>query len=147
MTTVLEGFVLYCVLLFAMRVHQKRAVSAMTPFELLLVLMIGGAVVPAILGADRSLAKAVLFIATVLGTHLMIAFLKARFTGFAKVVDGTPIIIVEDGHVHTHRMRKLLLTDEDILSSARRQGLMRLEQVRYAIVERNGDICVISKET
>lgn len=119
----------------------------MTPFELLLVLMVAGAAVPAILGEDRSLTKAVLFIGTLLGSHLVIAHLRVRFNSVAKVVDGTPIIVVENGQPHRDRMRKLLLNDEDIMASARDKGVLRLEDVRYAIVERNGDICVIPTES
>jgi uncharacterized membrane protein YcaP (DUF421 family) len=145
-STVLTGAAVYVALLFAMRITQKRAITAMTPFEFLLLLMIGGAAVPTILGEDRSLTKAIVFIATLLATHFSIALCKARFPSFGKVVDGTPIVIIANGEPNRKVMRQMLITDEDILTSARDKGVLRLDQVRYAIVERNGALVVIPKD-
>jgi uncharacterized membrane protein YcaP (DUF421 family) len=61
-----------------------------------------------------------------------------------RLVDGAPLIILEHGKLHQDRMDKERVDEEDILEAARRlQGLERLEQIKYAVLERNGEITVV----
>ena len=77
--------------------------------------------------------------------HVGVSLLKQRFSRFRTVVDGTPIVIF-DGKCLYDRMSKLHLQEQDIMAAARMRGLERLEQIHYAIIERNGEICIIQKE-
>ncbi len=87
----------------------------------------------------------ILVVATLIALDLGAALLKRRNEWLARLLDGSPIIIVEDGVPMQWRMSKARLTLDDIMESARESGLERLDQIRYAIVERNGKISIIQR--
>lgn len=68
-----------------------------------------------------------------------------RSEGFRQFVDGTPIVIVEDGRWHEERIRRLRLHEQDIMAAARQDGVERLDQIQFAVVERNGAVSIVHK--
>ena len=77
--------------------------------------------------------------------HVSVSWLKARSPRFGRIVDGTPVVIYEDGAFHQDRMRSLRVLESDVMAAARQRGLMRLEQVRYAVAERDGKVSIIEQ--
>jgi uncharacterized membrane protein YcaP (DUF421 family) len=146
MGTVLRATAAYWFLLFVVRVIGRRR-TQMTPFELILIFLIGGMSIQAIVGDDRSLTNAFIAIATVGMMHVLVAWLKHRFTLFAKIADGTPVVIIDRGQMIRDRMDHLRIQDQDIMATARMQGITSLDQIRYAIVERSGDIAIIKEQS
>ncbi len=64
----------------------------------------------------------------------------------SKLLDDVPLIVVDDGRVIEERMKKARISEEDVLEKAREmQGLERMDQIKYAVLERNGSISVIPK--
>jgi uncharacterized membrane protein YcaP (DUF421 family) len=102
--------------------------------------------IQAIVSDDRSLINALPGISTVAMMHVLVAWLKLQSEAFRRIVDGTPIVIVENGCWHDDRIRKLRLHPQDIMAVARDEGLERLEQIRFAVVERNGSISIVRKD-
>ena len=76
-------------------------------------------------------------------THYAIVLLRRISPSFARIVDGTPVVLLEKGKWHSEAMRNLLMQDDDVMAMARDQGLERLDQIDYAILERNGEISII----
>ena len=62
------------------------------------------------------------------------------------MVDGTPLVLLEKGKWHTETLSRMRILDEDVMASARDKGIMSLDQIRYAILERNGEISIIQSE-
>jgi uncharacterized membrane protein YcaP (DUF421 family) len=118
----------------------------MTPFELILMFLMGGLSIQAVVADDRSLINAFLGVATIGLMHVVVAWAKQKSVLFRKLVDGTPIVIVEQGHWHKDRMHRMRLQDQDVMASARGKGLERAEQIDYAIVERNGEVTIFPKK-
>jgi len=83
---------------------------------------------------------------TIAWAHRTVAHLKTKFTPIGLAVDGSPVVLVEDGHWHEQRLKRLYLHDMDIMASARQHGLQRREEVRHAVFERNGDIAIIKAD-
>jgi uncharacterized membrane protein YcaP (DUF421 family) len=77
--------------------------------------------------------------------HLAIAVLRQRSARFGRIVDGTPLLLLSNGRWHPETMHKMRIQDDDVMAAARDKGLRRLEQIEYAILERNGEISVIGK--
>ncbi|HEY7154966.1 MAG TPA: YetF domain-containing protein [Gemmataceae bacterium] len=145
MVTIVNAAVIYWVLLFALRLIGRRGPNMMTPFEIILLFLMGGMGMQAIIGNDHSLTNAVLGIATVVMMHVLVASLKVRSTYFGRLVDGTPVMIFCKGQWEPERMKQLCVDAQDVMAAARSQGMERLEQIKYVIVERNGGISVLKK--
>ncbi len=97
----------------------------------------------AMVGDDPSLTNALIQIISVAGTHFLLAWLKQRSEWFGRLIDGTPLVLLEKGQWHTETMREMRIQDDDVMASARDKGLERLDQIEYAILERNGQIVVV----
>jgi uncharacterized membrane protein YcaP (DUF421 family) len=117
----------------------------MTPFEIILLFLMGGMGMQAIIGNDHSLTNAILGIATVVMMHVLVASLKVRSACFGRIVDGTPVLIFGKGQWERERMRQLCVDAQDVMAAARGQGVERMEQIKYVIVERNGGISVLKQ--
>jgi len=147
MDAVLSATFTYAFLLLLMRISGRRTLSQMTTFDFVLLLIVGEATQQALLGQDFSLTKAALVITTLLGLDLLLSLIKTRSRSFAQWVDGVPMIILESGEVLRERTSKARVDDSDILESARQlQGIERLDQIRYAVLEANGTITVVGKQ-
>ncbi|HEX2492814.1 MAG TPA: YetF domain-containing protein [Steroidobacter sp.] len=85
-----------------------------------------------------------LLVGTLIGLNILMSELKQHFKPIDHVLDGLPLLIVENGKPLHHRMAKERVDVDDVLDAAREhQGLERLDQIRYAVLERNGKISII----
>lgn len=146
METVLKAAAAYFVLLLMMRVTGRRTGKRTTTFEILLIFLLGGQMTQAILADDRSFTNAFLGVTTVAMCHTFVAWWKTKSERVAHVVDGTPLIIYADGEWQRDCMNMVRVQQEDVLQHAREEGLQKMEQIRYVIVERNGALSIIKKE-
>ena len=146
MATILRATIAYWTLLFTLRVIGRRAVNQMTLFEFILLFLVGGMLIQAIVYDDRSLTNALLAVFTIGMNHVFGAWLKQKSPTFRKVADGTPIIIIENGHWHLHRMSRMRLYDQDVMSVARQQGIGHMDEIDTAVVERNGAISIFKRQ-
>ncbi|MFV9657600.1 DUF421 domain-containing protein [Pseudomonas sp. NY15366] len=145
MDAVLRAGAIYLVLLILFKLSGRRSLAQLTTFDFVLLLIIGEATQQALLGEDFSVTNMVLVVATLIVLDVGASLLKRRNDRLARLLDGSPTIIVEDGVLMQWRMDKARLTLDDVMESARESGLERLEQIRYAIVERNGKISIIQR--
>jgi len=144
---IFRAVAVYFVLLIIFRVTGRRSLAHITTFDLVLALIVGETVEGALVGEDHSLTNAVLLVLTLIGVDLLVSVVKQRSPWIARILEGIPVLVVEDGKLHRDRMDRERIDTDDILGAAREtQGLGRLEQVRYAVVEPNGSISVIPKD-
>jgi uncharacterized membrane protein YcaP (DUF421 family) len=142
--SVLRALVLYVVLLLLVRVTGRRTLAETTPFDLVLLLVIGEATQQALLGDDFSLTNAVVVIVTLLLADIGLSLLKGRSQRAERWVDGVPTILVADGRPLRDRLRHARVDEQDILEAARaRQGLAGMEEIRFAVLEPGGGITII----
>lgn len=107
----------------------------------------GQATGQALLGDDYSVTNAVLVIVSLITFDLLLSLLKGRSPWIARHLEGEPMIVVEHGQVLPKRMAKSRISESDILEAARiSQGIDRLDQIKSAILERNGQISVIPRD-
>jgi uncharacterized membrane protein YcaP (DUF421 family) len=146
MSVVLRAAAAYLLLLFSVRLIGRRTASMMAPFDLVVLFLFAGTTITAVLGDDHSLMAAISAIFAIGLMHILVSELKRRSGRFGRLVDGTPVIVYERGRWHDQRMRALRMLEQDVMTAARQKGLMRLEQVRYAIVERDGKVSIIPED-
>ena len=136
----------YCFLVFTVRIAGRRPGKQITPFEFVFVFFVGGVTLTPMVGTDRSFVNALVIIATIAVTHFLLAWLRQRFPTFGRVVDGTPLVLLKQGEWQLEAMQKMGLQDDDVMAMARDTGLERLDQIDYAVLERNGEISIIPKQ-
>lgn len=147
MDSVLRGLAVYVFLLVVFRAAGKRSVAEITTFDFILLLIISEGVQEALIDGDASMTNAFLLIITLVGIDILLSVLKQRWPGFDRWVDGSPLVVMADGKLLEDRMRKARVDAADILSAARIcHGLERLDQIKFAVLERNGAISVVPKE-
>jgi uncharacterized membrane protein YcaP (DUF421 family) len=133
----------YCFLVLMVRTAGRRPGKQITPFEFVFIFFIGGLTLTPMVGNDRSLINALCIITTIAVTHFGIAWVKQRSPAFARFVDGTPLVLLKKGEWQVETMKKMRIQDDDVMAMARDNGLERLDQIEYAILERNGEISII----
>jgi uncharacterized membrane protein YcaP (DUF421 family) len=147
MDSVLRATAIYIVLMILFKIAGRRSLAELTTFDLVLLMVIGEATQQALLGDDFSLTNAVLVIATLIAIDIGFSLAKQRSRWFSRLLDGGPTIVVEHGNVLHERLKRARLDESDILEAARSaQGIVEINQIKFAILERNGKISVIPTE-
>lgn len=139
----LRGIFGYCFLVLMVRIAGRRPGKQMAPFEFVLVFFMGGVTLTPMVGDDQSLTNALITITAIAVTHYAIAWLKQVSPTFGRIVDGTPLVLLSKGQWHTDTMLRMRIQDDDVMSMARDQGIKSLDEIDYAILERNGEISII----
>jgi len=144
MDAALRAGAMYIALIILFKIAGRRSLVDLTTFDFVLLLIIGEATQQALLGDDFSFTNAVLVIATLIAMDVGFSLAKQRFNRLAKVLDDGALILVENGKPLTKRLAKARLTEADIMETARsNEGVERMDDIRYAILERNGSISII----
>lgn len=144
MDAVLRAGAVYVFVLVIFRLSGRRTLSEMTAFDFVLLLIIGEATQQALLGDDFSVTNAFIIILTLVTIDIGLSLLKDRAPKFAKVMDGIPTIIVENGRPLRDRMEKARIDEDDVLEAARElRGLYRIEDIKFAVLEASGKITIM----
>ncbi len=144
MDSVLRGLLVYFFLLIVFRISGKRTLSQTTSFDLVLLLIISETTQQAMVDNDHSITNGFLLIITLVGTSIVLATLKQFFPRLDLLLEGQPVLVVNKGKLLHDIMNKARVGEEDILSAARMlHGLERMDQIKYAILERDGEISIV----
>lgn len=144
MNPVIRAIVIYLFLLIVFRFMGKRSLAATTTFDFVVLLIISEVVQNALVGEDYSITNGIVLIATLMGMNILLSVIKSKFKPFDRVAEGTPLIIVEHGRPLRERMQKSGVEPDDVMHAARiLQGLERMDQIKYAVLEKDGSISVI----
>lgn len=146
MDTIFKAAFVYVFLWAILRLSGRRTLGEMTAFDFVLFLLIGSAMQRALTGQDYSLTNAVLIVVTLVIVDIALSFIRRDSPGLGKLLKGMPTIVVERGKPLTWRMKRARLTEDEILQTARRHGIVSLDGIRYAILEASGDISIIPYE-
>jgi uncharacterized membrane protein YcaP (DUF421 family) len=146
MNPVVRGISIYLFILVVFRIMGKKSLSDATTFDFILLLIISEVTQQALVGQDYSLTGSFILITTLVSTDLIFSLLKESFPFLGKVTEGLPLIIVSEGRPLSKRMKKSKVSEDDIMESAReRFGLEKMEDIKYAILEKNGRITIVPK--
>jgi uncharacterized membrane protein YcaP (DUF421 family) len=146
MDFVLRGSVIYFAVWLLIRFSGRRTLAELTTFDFVLLLIIAEATQQALLGDDFSLTNALLVVLTLITINIALALLQRRWPPIGKLFNGVPMVIVENGRPLRELMERARVEEEDVLEAARRlQGLERMDQIKYAVLEKSGGISIIPK--
>ena len=147
MDSVVRAAAVYLALLLLFRIVGKRTLAETGAFDFVLLLIIAEATQQAMIDDDNSMTNAFLIIVTLLTLNVGFSLLKQRSPVVDRLIDDVPVLIVVDGTLLKDRMDRARVDERDVLQAAREtQGLARLDQIRYAVLERDGAISVVPKQ-
>ena len=145
MDIVLRAVFAFVFILFLTRIVGRRELNTLEPFDLILLVTIGDLVQQGVTQNDFSVTGLVLAAGTIGVLTVVFSYLPWRFQVLRPVLEGIPVILIEDGKVIERNLRRNRLTQEEIAASARVQQIASLDQVRWAVLETNGQISFIKK--
>ena len=147
MDSVVRAAAVYLVLLLLFRLVGKRTLADTGVFDFVLLLIVSEAIQQALIDDDNSMTNAFLIVSTLLALNVGFSLLKQRSPLVERLVNDVPLVIVADGRPLKDLMTKARVDEMDVLQAARQQeGLERLDQIKYAVLERNGAISVVPKQ-
>ncbi len=143
---VLRATAVYVVVLVMVRLTGKRTVGQFTPFDLLVVVLLGTAVQNSLIGEDTSLLGGLILAATLLGLNWSVGRLSARSQRFDAWVEGKPVILVRHGHVFRDELTRQSLSEHDFAIARRSAGYATVADIELAVLETSGEITFIGKK-
>lgn len=147
MESVLRGATTYLVVWLIFRLAGKRTLAQITTFDAVLLLIISETTQAALIDDNNSVTNSVLLILTLLGIDVALSHVKQMFPAVDKVMDGVPLVILDNNGLKQDYMDKERVNKDDILHAARDlQGLASLDEIEYAVLEQTGDITVVPKQ-
>lgn len=146
MDSILRAVATFFFLLLIFRLSGKRSLAEITTFDAVLLLIISEATQEALTNGDQSMTNSFLLVLTLVGLNMLMQQLSTRWPAFDKLTNSTPLVLVEDGHVHEDRLKRMRVSEDDILEEGRaRFGLERMDQIKHAVLERSGGITIVPR--
>jgi uncharacterized membrane protein YcaP (DUF421 family) len=137
---VARTIVIYLVVLIGVRLSGKREVGQMTPFDLVLLLLISNAVQNAMTGPDTSVLGGVAAAVTLLLVNRLVAALSGSNRRLRKVIEGEPTLLVHDGQIITANLAKEHVSMDELERALREHGINSCHDVALAVLEVDGSI-------
>ena len=145
MDLVLRAAVVFVAIFVITRVVGRRELSSLEPFDLILLVVIGDLVQNGVTQSDYSMTGVVLATSTIglcaVGTSLLVYKSKR----LSKIIEGDPLIIVQDGKPIENNMKSERVKLDDVMEEAREQQIENLDEVKWAVLEPTGKITFIKK--
>jgi uncharacterized membrane protein YcaP (DUF421 family) len=146
MDIVVRAALAFLFVLFLTRIVGRRELSSLQPFDLILLVMIGDLVQQGVTQNDFSVTGIVLAGGTIALLTVAVSYASFRLPFLRPIVDGEPVIVVEDGKPIARNLERNRITLGEVLAEARKQGISSLDQVQWAVLETSGEISFIQRE-
>jgi uncharacterized membrane protein YcaP (DUF421 family) len=141
---VIRSAAVYLFLLVAFRLAGKRQLGQMTAFDLVVLLVISNVVQNALIGNDNSLGGGLLGATVILLLNAVVAWLTFRYKRVERLVEQMPTVLVRHGRILRENLRRERLSLPELRAALRREGVVSLRDVRYALLEEDGHLSVIA---
>jgi uncharacterized membrane protein YcaP (DUF421 family) len=145
MDLVLRATVIFVFVFLLTRVVGRRELGSTEPFDLILLVVLGDLIQQGVTQSDNSITGAMLVISTLALLTVAVSFLSLRIRRLRPILDGEPLILVEDGKPNAQNLKRQRLQLAEVLSEARLQQVSSLSDIQWAILESSGQISIIPK--
>jgi uncharacterized membrane protein YcaP (DUF421 family) len=145
MDLVLRAAFAFVFILFATRIMGRRELSSLQPFDLILLVVIGDLVQQGVTQSDYSVTGIVIVLGTIAIMQVGTSYVRFRFRSLRPLLGGEPVIVLQDGKPIEGNLERERLTADELAESARLQGIGSLDEVAWAVLERNGQISFIKR--
>jgi uncharacterized membrane protein YcaP (DUF421 family) len=142
----LRTVAVYAFLVIGLRLAGKRELGQFNAFDLVVLITLANAVQNAIIGPENTLTGGLIGAATLLVTNSVVVRIAYRYPALDRLLEGKEVPLYAKGRMNHKALRRELITEEELMSVARRQGVRSLQEVDRIILERNGTVSVILRE-
>jgi uncharacterized membrane protein YcaP (DUF421 family) len=143
---VLRGTLMYWFLFLLLRFFVRRDIGSIGVADLLLLVLIADASQNAMTGGYESVTDGFILVATLAGWNWLLDFLAFRFLSVRRLLEPKPVALVRDGSLMRRNLRRELITIDELMSKLREHGIERLDDVKAASMESDGEISVIRRD-
>ncbi len=142
----LRAVAIYVIVIALVRISGKRAIGQFTPFDLILLILIGNAVQNGMNGGDNSLTGAVILASCLIALNYAVALLTARSPAAHNLIEGRAVVLARDGRVFREVLRRELVSRIDFDEAMREAGCHELARIKTATLESNGRITIMTDD-
>ena len=146
MDIVFRGIAVYFFIYLLTRVIGRRELGSLAPFDLILLIILGDSVQQGLTQDDYSITGAAIAVGTIAALQVATSYVSFRVPKLRSVLEGEPIVIVEDGKPIERNMKRERLALEEVMEEARLQQIDSLDQIQWAVLEASGNISFIKKQ-
>ena len=146
MDIVIRAAVAFLFILLVTRVIGRRELSGLEPFDLIMLVVLGDLIQQGVTQSDYSITGALVVVATMGALTVGMAWISYRFRRVRPVLEGDPIVLIENGRPIERNMKRERLTLHELEAEARLQQVASLDEIRWAVLETNGRISIIPRE-
>jgi uncharacterized membrane protein YcaP (DUF421 family) len=145
MDLAIRSVVLYVFVFVLTRVVGRRELSSLQPFDLILLIVLGDSIQQGLTQDDYSVTGAIIVVGTIAVLQVATSYLSFRLPSLRPVLEGEPIVLVEDGKPIERNIHRERLSMEDLMEEARQQQIASLDEVQWAVLETSGTVSFIKK--
>lgn len=142
----IRTFILYLVVLFALRVMGKSELSKLSTFQMVVLFMIAELASIPIDTPTSSLIGGIIAIVTLMFLQVLLSFVSIKSEKFKNFINGRPSIIVDKGKINVMEMARLRISVNDLFEQLRIGNCPSVSDVEYAIMESNGQLSIITTD-
>ena len=143
---ILRPVIVYIFLIAGLRLSGKRELAQLNPFDLVVLLTLSNTVQNAIIGDDNSVTGGIIGATSLLAINYLVVRFLYGHRKLEQIVEGNADTLVEDGKVYEHKLKRELITKEELAAAARKQGFETLSEVRQCVLEPGGTLTFIAKK-
>ena len=147
MDIVLRAIVLYAFIVLVMRIIGRRELSSMSPFDLILLIILGDAIQQGLTQDDYSVTGAIIAVSTIATLQVFTSYMSFRSQKARIVLEGQPIVLVDRGKLIDENLKRERMTPDEVAEEMRSQQIGSLDEVEWAILESNGSVSFIKKSS
>jgi uncharacterized membrane protein YcaP (DUF421 family) len=145
MDLVFRTVAIFIFILFVTRVTGRRELNSLEPYDIIVLVVLGDLVQQGVTQSDNSITGAVIVISTIMVLSVFTGWIGFRYRKAREVIEGEPLIVVDDGQPVMRNLRRERITVEEVEAEARIQQLGSLDDVRWAVLETDGQISFVPK--
>jgi uncharacterized membrane protein YcaP (DUF421 family) len=142
---VFRSVVIYLFILLVFRFSGKRQVGQLTPFDLVVLLILSNVVQNAVIGNDNSLGGGLIGAVTILVLNYLVVEIAFRSKRARRLLEPQPTLLIHNGRILEENLHRERITHDELLVALRRTGVVEPSKVRFAVLEENGGISVVPR--
>jgi uncharacterized membrane protein YcaP (DUF421 family) len=143
---ILRPIIVYIFLIVGLRLSGKRELAQLNPFDLIVLLTLSNTVQNAIIGNDNSVSGGIIGAASLLAVNYLVVRFLYDHRKIDQLVEGSPDVLIENGKVHEHKLKRELITKEELAAAARKQGFDSLSEVHQCVLEPGGTLSFTARK-